>query len=202
MSTLPMFASRRERIPFVGRLQGPFVEIGVGKARAAVAAARALAERPVERVLLLGVAGAYRSSDLAVGDLCVVRESVLVDEGVQTDAGFESVEAMGFGAVRFAAPPYAKFDRELAALPSVCANTVSTCTGRDADAAEFAARSGAAIETMESAAVALACEQSGVELVEVRAISNHCGARDQAAWDVEGALNALVEAAVGWDWLG
>lgn len=170
-------------------------ELGVGKTAAALGIA-ALRERRPAGVLLFGVAGASRASELAPGALCVVGEDVFGDEGVATPAGFRDLEALGLGEVGpFVLPP------ELAAAaaarlsaPIVRGVTVSTCSGTDAAAAEMAARTGATIETMEGAAVALACRELDVPLVHVRAISNWTGDRDQGEWDVPAAVRQVQRA--------
>ncbi len=190
MAVLFACAHPREAAGFDSRCGAP-LEIGVGCARAATSIARALASNAFDRVVLFGVAGAYRRAEIAPKSVVVVRKSVLADEGVETDAGFQSADELGLvtdggwidhgeGAARVAAT-------ELGARV-VDAATVSRCSGTDALAAEIFARHGAAIETMESAAVAHACRASGVPLLEVRAISNYCGAREHGEWDVDGAV--------------
>jgi futalosine hydrolase len=65
--------------------------------------------------------------------------------------------------------------------------TVSVCAGTDRLALERA-RSGAIAEAMEGTAVALAAQQFGVPFAEVRGISNACGPRDGAPFELELAV--------------
>ena len=55
-------------------------------------------------------------------------------------------------------------------------------------------RTGAAVETMEGAAIGLACTAAAVPWVQVRAISNFTGDRSHAGWDRERAVAALHRA--------
>lgn len=177
------------------------VRLGVGKAAAASAlAARLAASRPAG-VLLFGVAGAYaerhrRGASLRPGDVVVVGSDRFADEGVRTKQGFASLAELGL-------PSADPFDADAAvtqlaahrlALRVVAGATVSTCSGVDELASDYATRTGAEIETMEGAAVALVCSQWGVPLLHVRSISNWCGDRDRGAWDLARAAAAVQQA--------
>ncbi|MFO1077518.1 MAG: futalosine hydrolase [Planctomycetota bacterium] len=180
---------------------GEVLVLGVGKAAAAATlAARCAVTRP-RGVLLFGVAGAFPprhggSPALAPGAVCVVRDDVFGDEGVETPAGFVGIQELGLGSVGpFALSPLAAAVAEAIGAPLVSAVTVSTCSGSDRTSRAMAERSGAAIETMEGAAVAVVCARFEVPLVHVRAISNWTGDRDRGAWDLARAI-AAVQGAV------
>ncbi len=173
--------------------------LGVGKTRAALSMLTLLQRQPeVRGVLLFGVAGAARSSRLAPGSICVVGSESFGDEGVLAPDGFQDIAALGLGEVGpFELPP------DLAAAAAgrlgvevVHGTTVSTCSGTDPVAAAVTARTGAAVETMEGAAVALACRERGVPLLQIRAISNWLGDRDRAGWDLPGAVQSVQRAVV------
>jgi futalosine hydrolase len=152
-------------------------------------------------VLLFGVCGAYPpghvpGAGLEVGQLCVVGEEWLADEGVATTGGFTTIAALGLGSV---GPFHADAGRTAAvarvlAAPIVRGATVSTCSGTD-ETSQAAARTGAAIETMEGAAVAIACRRAGVPWVQVRCVSNRTGERSRGGWDLPRAV-AIVQEAV------
>jgi futalosine hydrolase len=74
--------------------------------------------------------------------------------------------------------------------------TVSTCTGTTARAIEIEARTGGICENMEGAAVALACRQLSVPLLEIRGISNLVEDRDSRRWDLANAMAAAQEAVI------
>lgn len=180
----------------------PVVTLGVGKAAAAAAITAAIVERRPRWVLLFGVCGAYppghvSEDGLDVGRVCVVGEEWLADEGVETEAGFVSIAALGLGSVGpFAADPGRT--REAAAIlgaPIVRGATVSACSGTDAASRTIAGRTRAVVESMEGAAVAVACAQLGVPWVQVRCVSNRTGDRARGGWDLPRAV-AGAQAAV------
>jgi futalosine hydrolase len=68
--------------------------------------------------------------------------------------------------------------------------TVSTCTGTTSKATEVVDRTGGICENMEGAAVALACRQLSVSMLEVRGISNLVEDRDTSRWDLAAGMTA------------
>lgn len=171
---------------------------GVGKSAAAVAATTRLAAGPrPSAVISFGVAGAYPASGLAVGDVVVATHVAAVDEGL--DAGDRFVPfagtARGFDVpgAAWTAADAALVDRLVSGPPrafTVVAGrvaTVSVCSGT-ARLADERGRGGVLAEGMEGAAVALAAARHGVPFAEVRGISNPCGPRDAAPFDVATAV--------------
>ncbi|MDC0722677.1 futalosine hydrolase [Nannocystis bainbridge] len=176
--------------------------LGVGKVAAAVAMTRALLERRPAWVLLFGVCGAYPEGHgpggrLDVGDVCLVGDEWLGDEGVAVDDGFLTLAQLGLGSV---GPLMADGGRTAAAArslgaPIVRGATVSGCSGTDASSRALAGRTGATVETMEGAAVAWACAAAGVPWVQLRCVSNRTGQRAAGGWDLPRAV-AGVQAAL------
>jgi len=174
--------------------------LGVGKVAAAVSLSGWLRQMPATRaVLLFGVAGAYpdrhRQGQAPVrrGGLCVVGSDRFGDEGVETPAGFQDLEALQLGDTGpFPANPrMSRAAAERLGAPIVRGVTVSTCSGTEAASKRMQRRSGADVETMEGAAVAWVCRQVEVPLLHVRAISNWTGDRARGEWDLPGAIEAV-----------
>ena len=170
---------------------------GVGKASAAGAVAAAIARHPPRMVLSVGIAGILPGDSLALGDVARISAAVLADEGVATPGGFTDVAAMGFPpvpglGVRFDADrralgllaPFVPQERTIA--------TVSTCSGTDDRARDIAVRTAAALEDMETAAIAQTCVRLGIPWCGIRAASNTTGDRASQRWNVAGALDALA----------
>ncbi|MBI5851022.1 MAG: futalosine hydrolase [Planctomycetes bacterium] len=182
------------------RLAGrrPFV-VGVGKAAAACSLAGRLARHEVGLALVFGVAGALPgAASPGLLSLVLAGESVFADEGVATPDGFLDLRAMGLAAetvFHADASRTAAAAEALGGVPVVRAATVSTCSGTDERAKEIAERSGASIETMESAALALVCRTFAVPWIELRCISNLTGDRRSAPFAVAQAC-ARVQGAV------
>ncbi|HEB54427.1 MAG TPA: futalosine hydrolase [bacterium] len=177
--------------------------LGVGKVAAALRCAGLVRERPHTRaVLLFGVAGAFPARHradappAAIGDLAIVGSDGFGDEGVDTPDGFLDLGAMQLADVGpFPADPrLGAAAGELLAAPIVRGTTVSTCSGTDAASQRLRARTGADVETMEGAAVALVCRQFELPLLHVRAISNWTGDRDRGEWQLGAAVDAVQRA--------
>jgi futalosine hydrolase len=149
---------------------------------------------------------------LSIGDLALAESEIFGDEGVATSKGFRDLSALrlpmrpGPGELynrwpvdpalhAWARPLFEEQAQSRAAkLGSGPFVTVSTCTGTTADAIEIARRTGGICENMEGAAVALACRQMTVPLLEVRGISNQVEDYDPTRWDLPAGMTAAQNA--------
>jgi futalosine hydrolase len=175
--------------------------VGVGPAAAAARTAAALAAvGDYGLVISAGIGGGF-DGRAEVGDLAVASEIVAADLGVETPDGFSSLDELGFGASRMGvdAALAAKVAAALlaAGLPVQIGPvlTVSMATGTAATAFERASRvPNATAEGMEGFGVAIAAQDCGLPILEIRAISNKVGPRERVAWRIEDALKRLEEA--------
>ena len=142
---------------------------GIGPVEAAVATARALAERPPSAVLHVGIAGASGLAPLAL---------VLGSEAVYCDVQGPLVPAR-------ALPDPSLLERLRAAFPDAHVAPIGT-----------SARVGGGsvtVEAMEGFAVLRAAELAGVPAVEARVVSNELGEPDRALWRFDDAFARLAE---------
>ncbi|MBX3464534.1 MAG: futalosine hydrolase [Planctomycetes bacterium] len=177
--------------------------LGVGKTAAATHLSGLLRGAPAARaVLLFGVAGAYPERHrggqppVARGGLCVVGSDRFGDEGVDTEQGFQDLQALKLGDCGpFPANPrMAQQAAARLAVPIVRGVTVSTCSGTEAASARLWQRCHADVETMEGAAVAYVCRQFELPLLHVRAVSNWTGDRARGDWNLGAAVDAVQRA--------
>ncbi len=198
-----------------GRLSGHDVCLahsGIGKAAAAATAVTLLTSCKLQSLWLFGCGGAYPGSGLTVGDLALADVEIFGDEGVASPRGFRDLAAMGL-AMRLESGQFFNtwpIDRVLYdwARPKLEAHTkeagttlvsgpfvtVSTCTGTREHAEEMVRRTGGLCENMEGAAVALACQQLAVPLLEVRGISNLVEDHEPSRWDLPRGMAAAQHA--------
>ena len=205
-------------VVLTGRIHGQDVCLthgGIGKAAAAAATITLLHYCQPETLLLFGCGGAYPHSGLEIGDLALADTEIFGDEGVVTPHGFDDLAAMKLpmrqgdesffnswptdGPLQERSRPTlldltGKQGIKLATGSFV---TVSTCTGTTARAVEIEQRTGGICENMEGAAVALACRQLSVPLLEVRGISNLVEDRDTGRWDLEAGMTVAQQAVIG-----
>ena len=191
---LVVVATEAERPP---RFDGELLVCGVGKTGATAATAARLAKGGVRAVVSFGVAGAYPSEGLSIGDVVVASEVGVIDEGLDDGARFTPFARAG---MPVPGAGWTTCDASLVVgMPTGAAHrvvrgriaTVSVCAGSARLAAERAA-TGAVAEGMEGAAVAHAAMLFGLPFAEVRGISNLCGPRDGARFDL---LLAVANAA-------
>jgi len=182
---------------------GEVLVCGVGKSAAAAATALRLADGGIAGVVSFGVAGAYPGSGLAVGDVAVAAEVAVLDEGLETGAAFRPFARPGMevpGAAWTPTDPVLRSELALSghtfAVVVGRVATVSVCAGTERLARERA-ETGAVAEGMEGAAVALAAARHGVPFVEVRGISNPCGPRDGAPFDLAAGVRAASAVLAG-----
>lgn len=170
------------------------VVTGVGKANAAGAVGAVVGGGKHGWALSIGIAGLLPGGGFELGGAAAIERAVLADEGVETGTGFVSVDQMGFPPIAGGCS-LASDARMLEALariaPRAAVATVSTCSGTDARAAAVGLRTGAGLEDMETAAVALVAARMGVSWGGLRVVSNTTGERSGQRWELQAALEGL-----------
>ncbi len=173
---------------------------GFGPVAAAAVATEAIITHRPKRVILLGIAGAYHSTDskLMVGQ--AYRFGSVAVDGIGVGAGNEFQSANDLGWPQFAGDHHrpAIGDKiELGSNSNHHLLTVCAASATPAQAKLRQQRYGAAAEDMEGFAVAMACRLQHVPLEIIRGISNVAGDRNKSNWQIKDALNsAAVELGV------
>jgi futalosine hydrolase len=148
---------------------------GIGPVEAALATARALAERRPDAVLHVGIAGARGIDPPAL---------VLGSESVYCDV---LDPAFTMPRVDRVPPDPGLLAAARAALPDALVLAIATC-------ASVGGGVGYDVEAMEGFGVLRAAALVGVPAVELRAISNAVGEPDRSKWRFDDALAALASA--------
>lgn len=173
---------------------------GFGAIAAAARTSHLLGRLSPNRVLLLGIAGAYDTETHPVGSALefstVSVDGIGAGEGVNT----KGPPALGFPQWPGSAEttPHPILDEIVLASESG-PELLTTCAASDSP--EHAAQRrerhpNAAAEDMEGFAVAMACAMHSVPLRIVRGVSNRVGDRDPAHWRIPSALGAARELAL------
>ncbi len=168
---------------------------GMGPVASAAKVAYELAKHSPDCILLWGLAGAYPGSGLEVPSLVLVTEEFLGDLALCKGEHLEDLASHLPARRRYPLPdpPRRRVHSllERAGLsPTLGAGvTVSCVSGTRSRGEILARRFGALIENMEGAAVAQAAELAGVEMVELRVVSNLVEDPPQALWKIEEALS-------------
>ncbi len=161
---------------------------GIGPVEASCAIAAALASGRYRLVVNAGLAGAFDGA-AAIGDGVVVADEtielalesgpplalpvgeIVIDRAHSDPALVRELRAKGFAALR--------------------GITVSRVTSTDATARRLAGERGAQVESMEGFAALRAAERAAVPAIELRGISNRCGARESSGWDFAAGIAGL-----------
>jgi futalosine hydrolase len=175
------------------------IETGVGPVNAAHAATLAIVNEKPDVIVVCGVAGAYPSSGLQVGDVVSASVEIYGDLGAQSPTGFLDMQALGFPVV--SSPTTLFNELPMHVLPvtrAVKFVTLSTCSGTETAAREIEERTKGSVENMEGAAVAHVALMHGVRVGEIRGISNMVTNRDTTSWRLKDAALAAQEGLLAW----
>lgn len=170
---------------------------GVGKANAAHGTAILIEKFKPDLIYIIGVAGAYPSSRLKIGDVVIAEKEIYGDEGLitsvlrvrdplsvkgqrtlATDTNFYTMDKLGLPlAIINGDNYYNEFPMFIPEKLRSFKNkgnfvTVSTCTGTLERGMEIEKRFNAICENMEGAAIAHVCTFSEIPAIEIRGISN------------------------------
>jgi futalosine hydrolase len=199
MKILVVVASQLEADRLPALPDSRLVVSGVGAVSAALATQAALLETPTDLVLSVGIAGAYPNSGLDLGDVLVSSGVVYAGLGVQNGL---RVDALGFTGAEQVLPVWDRAGEfaQAAKLPLGIIATLETVTTDLARAEAIESQFRAVAEAMEGAGVAQAALRHGLPMLEVRAVSNMVG--DRQNWQIKTALERLgVALEGGWSFL-
>jgi len=167
---------------------------GVGPAASAFFTGHWIRECNPEMVILAGIAGIFRGSNLELGDVVCTYSDCFADLGVKQGESCRLFDPKYL-------PLYVKEDGtklgcvyptlEVPSMASVAGITVSTVTGNERGANLLREQHQADIENMEGAAVALACSFYEKKFYQIRSGSNWVGDRDKSNWIINEALENL-----------
>jgi futalosine hydrolase len=161
---------------------------GVGPIEAACAIAAALAARPYRLVVNAGLGGAFDGA-AQIGDGVVVGEDTMeiaLEDGTPLNLprGERTVE-------KARSEPSLVADLRAKGFPVLRGITVARVTSTETTARRLATSIGAQVESMEGFAALRAAERATIAAIEVRGISNRCGARGSSGWDFAAGIAGL-----------
>lgn len=162
---------------------------GAGMVATAFSMGKHLAGYSYDLAVNAGIAGSF-DFNLPPGEVCQVSEDVFAELGAEDGDDFLSIETLGFGKSCHFASPNTAFTKH-AHLKEVKAITVNKIHGNELSIAKAMARFKPQIESMEGAAFFYACDQSGTDCIQIRAISNYVERRNRENWKIGLAISNL-----------
>ena len=175
----------------VGNHEVKIVITGVGMVATAYALGKAFEQQVYDVAINVGIAGSFYRN-IKMGQLVEVREDILSELGAEDDEEFISLEQLEMGEVEFRASDKIIIKDQ---FRKVTAITVNTVHGNEDSIVDIRERVNPTIESMEGAAFFYACEEAGVEALQVRCISNYIEKRNRDNWNLPLAVKNLN------DWL-
>jgi futalosine hydrolase len=163
--------------------------MGVGPVEAASAIAAALAARRYGLVVNAGLGGAFDGS-AQIGAGVVVAEDAMeiaLEDGTPLNLprGERTVEEAH-------SEPSLVARLRAKGFPVLRGITVARVTSTEETARRLAASHHAQVESMEGFGALRAAQRAGVPAIEVRGISNRCGARESSGWDFAAGIAGLA----------
>jgi futalosine hydrolase len=177
-------------------VEAPCELCGFGPVAAAARTSSLIARHEPARVVLIGIAGTFKTSALPVGTAAVFGRVTMHGVGIGTGATFAPAGRLGFPHWPGEGEGDEAIGDEIALTTPVppVTGTLLTCCAASAspdDARHRVAQwPGAVAEDMEGFAVALSCRLAAVPLAIVRGISNEVGDRRVEGWQIPPALAA------------
>ena len=170
---------------------------GIGKTNAAHGTTLLIEKFQPAFICMIGVAGAYPSAGLAIGDIVGAEREIYGDEGVVLGSGLITMEKIGLPlAVTGTVSCFNEFPlhvpeqwRDLRHRGTFI--TVSACTGILTRGKELEEKFGAICENMEGASMAHVCVLNDIQAAEIRGVSNIIEDREGKPLD----RSAIAEAA-------
>ena len=176
-----------------------FLVTGIGVLNAYASLVRFHLSTPVDRVLQIGIAGAYtgaREEVKVLGTPVIIEKEVVADLGAENSRSFLSLKDLDLGEITYyeskCLPVFDDlFGNSLKTLPVVTGATVNTATGKEVTGILRAEKYGVEVESMEGAGALKFGEDFGIPVLQIRSISNIATTRDRDSWDIIGAIKSL-----------
>lgn len=188
-------AELSEENRFVVQGEQGFLITGVGIPATFPSLLQALQEVRPKQILNIGIAGAYPSSELQIGDIVLGTSEVYGDIGFELpeEPHFQSLSDSRFAGVLYSAPFPLTIPEEWRQGEVLTGRgcTVNACTGTEATGILRERLFRAHFESMEGATVAQIGQMFGIPVCEIRAISNIASRRDMRFENIRTALHAL-----------
>ena len=178
-----------------------FLETGIGVLNTYASLVKFHLNIPVNRVLQLGIAGAYSSAReevRALGTPVIIEKEIIGDLGAQDSDSFLSMEDLELGRLEYYESKcipmfYDLFGDSLKKLPVVSGTTVNMATGSESTGTLRAEKYCAEVESMEGAGALKFGQDFGVPVLQIRSISNIASTRNRESWDIAAALKSLKD---------
>jgi futalosine hydrolase len=194
---LQSYGKATEKSSFLlGNIEISRLITGVGAVAVATKCMHAVMKQEVDLMINAGIAGSF-TEKFKIGDTCLVVKDRFGDLGTSHadgsfsdvfDMGLESPDAFPFqqGWLRPEMPENITFN-----LSTASAVTVNKVTGHTHAIQEMTTKYQADLESMEGAGFFYAGMLAGVQVLQIRTVSNYVTPRDTSTWNIPLAIQNL-----------
>ncbi len=176
-----------------------FLETGIGMLNTYASLVKFHLNTPIDRILQIGIAGAYSSAREKVkmlGSTVIIEKEIIGDLGAQDSNNFLSLEDLELGNLEYyeskCIPIFNDlFGDTLKTLPIVSGTTVNMATGTEPTGTFRAEKYRVEVESMEGAGALKFGQDFEIPVLQIRSISNIATTRNRESWDITGALKSL-----------
>lgn len=168
---------------------------GIGSTPATWSLMRQIDTRRPDLIIQAGIAGCLTGEK--PGTVFAIGEDEFADLGVWENENFQSPFDLGLAEADLAPFSNGKLPNPypdllaLTDLPIANALTVNEITTSAARIAWYRNNTGAAVESMEGAALHYVCRRENIPFLQLRSVSNDIGVRDKSKWDIRLAIACL-----------
>ena len=176
-----------------------FLVTGIGVLNSYASLVQFHLDSPVDRILQIGIAGAYagaREEVKVLGTPVIIRKDVVADLGAENFDSYLSLNELDLEELEYYESKNLNvfddlFGDSLKPLPNVPGATVSTATGKETTGIIRAEKYSVVVESMEGAVALKFGEDFSIPVLQIRSISNIATTRNRDSWDVIGAIKSL-----------
>ncbi len=173
---------------------------GVGLLAAGYSITREVLKQNPDFILQAGIAGSFDKM-IPLGSVRTIRHEIIGDMGVEEKGSFHSIFALKLAEENDFPHKSGKLSAnslilEQSGIPFADAITVNEVSTAAARMEYYSLQLGAALETMEGAALHYVGLMENIPFLQLRAVSNYAGERDKSKWEMEAAIQNLNEAII------
>jgi len=176
-----------------------FLVTGIGVLNSYASLVQFHQKTPVDRILQIGIAGAYtgaRDEVKVLGTPIIIKKEIVADLGAEDSDSFLSLNDMELGDTEYYESKNLTifddlFGNSLKTLPVVTGATVNTTTGKEATGILRAEKYDVEVESMEGAGALKFGKDFEIPVLQIRSISNIATTRNRESWDIIGAIKSL-----------
>jgi futalosine hydrolase len=167
-----------------------FLITGVGMVATAYYSGKNLSTE-YDLALNIGICGSF-SHNLEIGDVVTIYEDCFSELGAEDGNIFLTLEELKLNGVsKVSNTGFKTSNSIIEMLPKVNGITVNTVHGNEYSIEKAVQKFHPIVESMEGAAFMFACENEGIQYLQIRAVSNYVEHRNKETWNIPLAIENL-----------